>query len=98
MKARDLPKGSGYQKQGYKADDTVPCMYNIMPYMVSTVTRGACDDRDGCGISQSNSEACEDNICSVGATEHDEIENETNSEDAEKRAYLNKRIKQMKRK
>jgi hypothetical protein len=98
MKARDLPKDSGYRKQGYKADDTVPCMFNILPYMVSTVTRGACDDKDGCGIDNSNSNLCEDNKYDVGTTEHDETENETNPEDAKKRAYLEKRVKQMKRK
>ena len=95
MKARDLPKGCGYQKQGFKADDTVPCMFNIMPYMVSTVTRGACDDKDGCGIENSS---CDNNNYSVGTTEQDEIEDENKPEDAERRAYLEKRMKQFKRK
>ena len=98
MKARDLPKGSGYKKAGYKADDTVPCAYNIMPYMLSTVTKGVCNDKDGCGIKNSNSDSCEDNNCSVSVIEQDETENENNSENAERRAYLNKRLKQMKRK
>lgn len=98
MKARDLPKGSGYKKAGYNADDTVPCMYNILSYMVSTVTRGACDDKDGCGIENGNSNSCEDNNCNVGTTKQDETENENNPENAEKRAYLEKRIKQIKRK
>ena len=100
MKAKDLPKGSGYTKAGYKADDTVPCMYNIQPYMVSTVTRGACDDKDGCGIENSNSESCEDNNCNVGATEQDEEKNKLSSDDyinQRKREYLNERLKQLRK-
>lgn len=99
VKARDLPKDSHYQQNGYKADDTVPCAFNIMPYMLSTVTRGMCDDKKGCGIKNSNSDSCEDNNCVVGATPQDqETKNETNSENVERKAYLNKRIKQIKEK
>ena len=50
VEARELPKGAGYGKAGYAAGDLVPCMTNIQPFMVSTVTQGACNDKDGCGI------------------------------------------------
>jgi len=53
IEARKLPKGCGYGRAGYNADDLVPCMASIQPFMVSTVTRGACDDKNGCGIKQS---------------------------------------------
>ena len=96
IKAEDLGvKPSEYKKQGYVKGDTVPCMFDIQPYMVSTVTRGACDDKDGCGIENSN---CEDNNCDIGAVSQDNKKNETNPEDAERKAYLVKRVKQMKRK
>jgi hypothetical protein len=99
VKARDLPKGSHYQQNGFKADDMVPYAFNIMPYMLSTVTKGMCNDKDGCGIKNSTSDSCEDNTCDTGSVSQDqETGNEDNSEDVERKAYLNKRIKQMKRK
>ena len=55
IQARDLPKGSGYSHNGYKADDLVPCFKDIQPFMVSTVTMGACNDMDGCGIENGKS-------------------------------------------
>lgn len=93
-KARDLPKGAHYKQNGYKADDMVPCAVKIKPYMVSTVTKGMCDDKLGCGIKNS----CEDNECGVGTTPQNEETTEDNPEDAKKRAYLDKRLKQFKRK
>lgn len=98
IKARDLPKNSHYQKNGFKADDTVPCVFNIQPFMVSTVTKGMCNDKDGCGIKNSNSGSCEDNTCGTGSVPQDEETTEESPENAERRAYLDKRIKQMKRK
>lgn len=65
VQARDLPKDSRYGYNGYKADDQVPCMVNIRPFMVSTVSQGACNDKDGCGIKQSNSETCDDGSCTT---------------------------------
>jgi len=53
VEARELPKGCGYGKAGYKAGDFVPCMVDIQPFMVATVTQGACNDKDGCGIGNS---------------------------------------------
>lgn len=98
-KARDLPKAAHYQKNGFKADDMVPCAINIQPFMLSTVTKGMCSDKDGCGIKNSDSSSCENNICDMGSVSQDqETGNEDNSEDVERKAYLNKRIKQMKRK
>ena len=84
IEARELPKGSHYKKHGLKADDAVPYMYDLVPVAVSTVYRGACNEKDGCGIKHG---------CSINK---DEEKNEEKPEDAEKRAYLEKRIKQLK--
>jgi len=50
MQASDMPQDSNYAESGYSKDDMIPCMVDLKPYMVSTVTRGACDDKKGCGI------------------------------------------------
>lgn len=59
VEARKLPKNSRYGANGYRADDLVPCMVEIKPLMVSTVTKGTCDDKKGCGIKHS----CENGTC-----------------------------------
>jgi len=90
--ARELPTNSGYRKAGYKADDLVPCMTNIMPFMVSTVTRGTCDDKKGCGIKQS----CDDGSCALD--KEDNLENETMDSEQVKKSIeaKNKQIKYFK--
>ena len=99
MKAEDLGvKPSEYKNQGYAKGDTVPCMFDIQPYMVSTVTRGACDDKDGCGIPQGNSDVCEDNNCNVSITEQDKTKEKTSNKDVEKLKYYRKRISKLTKK
>lgn len=65
IEARKLPKNSGYGRNGYKADDLVPCMTNIRPFMVATVTHGVCDDKNGCGIKHSANDTCPNCSCDV---------------------------------
>jgi len=94
IEARKLPKDSRYGANGYKADDLVPCMVNIQPFMVSTVTKGACDDKRGCGIKQS----CEDGTCESNNEENSEISVEVKVVDLEKSIKENdKKIKLLKR-
>jgi len=91
IKAKDLPKDSHYKKNGYRTEDDVPCMTKIIPFMVSTVMRGACNDKDGCGIKHGDD--CKDNSCKVGSTEQpDEIDN---PEITKRKDYLNKRLKSL---
>lgn len=71
IEARKLPKGCGYGRAGYKADDIVPCMVDIRPFMVATVTQGACNDKDGCGIG---------NSCKTNDTDTNEATDETKIE------------------
>lgn len=80
VEARKLPKGCGYGKAGYKADDLVPCMVNIHPFMVSTVTKGACNDKDGCGINNS----CETSDTDTPKTTDEEKPKGVNVEEVDK--------------
>lgn len=59
MKARDLPKGVNYKEQGYKKDDMVEYIYDIQPQALSTVLKGACNDKTGCGIGIQHNEDSE---------------------------------------
>ena len=50
IKAKELPKGVDYKIEGYKKDDFIPYICDIQPQALSTVLKGACDDKKGCGI------------------------------------------------
>lgn len=50
IKAKDLPEGVNYSDYGYGKDDYVEYIYDIQPEALSTVFRGACTDKDGCGV------------------------------------------------
>lgn len=91
VEAKKLPKNSHYGKNGFKADDLVPCMIDIQPFMVSTVTKGACNDKDGCGIKNS----CEDGNCNL-KNNGEEKKVEVSPEDVRRKAYLEKRLKDLK--
>lgn len=89
IEARKLPKNSHYGKNGYKADELVPCMTELRPVAVSTVFKGACNDKDGCGIRNN----CESGNCNVNKKEN---KNELSPEIAKRKAYLEKRLKEFK--
>ena len=88
VRASSLPEGSNYSAYGYKADDMVDYIYDVRPRALSTVLQGLCGDKQGCGIATNNSE-CEDGSCVIPLEESPK----GNKEDAEKRAYLEKRLK-----
>lgn len=56
VKASELPKGVNWKEQGYKKDDLVEYIYDIQPQALSTVLKGACNDKNGCGIGIQNNE------------------------------------------
>lgn len=91
IEARKLPKNSRYGANGYKADDLVPCMTNIIPFMVSTVTHGTCDDKKGCGIKQS----CNDGSCENDSQGLEEITKSV-EEKNKQIAYYKNRLKSLK--
>jgi len=57
VRASDLPKGVNYQAYGYSEGDMVLYVYDIKPQALSTVFRGVCNDKNGCGIGKSYSES-----------------------------------------
>jgi len=56
IKANELPEGTDYKSEGYSDNDLVPILTDVEPVCVSTVLRGRCDDKDGCGIQDSFSQ------------------------------------------
>lgn len=60
---KELPNGTDYKSEGYSSDDLVPVLTNVEPVCVSTVLRGRCDDKDGCGVRNDNT--CLDGTCDV---------------------------------
>lgn len=104
--AKELPMGSGYRLAGYTANDLVPCMVDIRPFMVSTVTMGSCNDKDGCGIGNAektdDTDTCNDGTCNVtvnidkegkNVEEIDRLEEEKSKQ---KIKYFKDRIKSLK--
>jgi len=48
--ASTLPSNVPWKKEGYNKNDLVPILNTIEPICVSTVLRGRCDDKGGCGL------------------------------------------------
>ncbi len=86
VKANDLPAGSNYEAYGYSKDDYVSYIYDVIPRGLSTVLKGICNDKQGCGMATNNS----DNTCQKP------VVIEENNKDDEKRAYIEKRLKRFK--
>ena len=86
VRASSLPEGSNYSAHGYKADDMVTYIYDVRPRALSTVLEGLCNDKQGCGIKTKNNSACDDGSCANPSEEKPK----ENTEDAEKRAYIEK--------
>ena len=62
IKADELPEGTDYKSEGYSDSDLVPILTDVEPVCVSTVLRGRCNDKDGCGIRDSCSQDEQDII------------------------------------
>jgi hypothetical protein len=56
VKVSDLPSGVNYEAYGLSKDDYVRYIYDVQPDALSTVFRGACNDKNGCGIGIGHSE------------------------------------------
>jgi len=48
--ASSLPANIPWKKEGFSKDDLVPILNEITPVCVSTVLQGRCNDKDGCGL------------------------------------------------
>lgn len=57
IKVSDLPKDVDYEAYGYDKEDSVQYIYDIKPQALSTVFRGACSDKDGCGIGKNQNQS-----------------------------------------
>lgn len=55
VSTKDLPEGTDFKSEGYNENDLIPVMTDVIPYMVSTVFRGTCSDKNGCGIKHNES-------------------------------------------
>jgi len=67
----ELPKECDWKAEGYGKEDLVPVLVEMQPVCVSTVLRGRCDDKGGCGIRDTDlkdSDSCDCKSC----TEFDE--------------------------
>lgn len=51
----ELPPEANWEAAGFKEDDLVPVLYDVVPVCVSTVLEGRCNDKDGCGIRTTDS-------------------------------------------
>lgn len=60
VKAKELPEGVDYSLAGYKDDDSIPYIYDIEPKALSTVFRGACNDKSGCGIGMTSDDVTDE--------------------------------------
>ena len=89
---------------GFKKDDMILCLSDIMPKALTTCIKGVCDDKKGCGLACSNNmienseEQCKNckeckckNVTSVSGADE-----KINPEDAKKLADLNERIRKLK--
>ena len=60
--AKNLPAGVDYKSEGYSTNDFVPVLANVVPFCVSTVLVGKCNDKDGCGVRNTS---CPDGSCNL---------------------------------
>ena len=60
--AKNLPKEANWKAEGYNKDDLVPVITEVEPVCVSTVLRGRCNDKDGCGVRK---DSCSDDTCGL---------------------------------
>jgi len=72
VKVSDLPKGVDYKAYGLSEDDMVRYIYDIQPDALSTVFRGACDDKKGCGIGKCQAEPEEDSTVANDISEKEQ--------------------------
>jgi len=71
----ELPEGTDYKREGFKEGDKVPVLTNVIPVCVSTVLEGRCNDQDGCGIRDTNSNVAQKDISASEKKLDEKIEN-----------------------
>jgi len=47
---KDLPDDTNFQEYGYTRESMIPCITDVDIQALSTVFKGACTEKDGCGI------------------------------------------------
>jgi len=73
IKVKDLPKGVKYDYgDAPEKDAVIPCIYDIIPQALSTVWKGACSDKDGCGIRTK----CKSGKCDLSEEDYEKRRNE----------------------
>jgi hypothetical protein len=95
VKASDLPEGVNYAAYGLDDDDEVRYLYDIKPQALSTVFRGACDDKLGCGIGKNHSKKVEthDEETEIEKTVKSDEPQKTNEEENIRREEIIKWLK-----
>ena len=62
MRASEL-QGIDLAAHGYNKDDEIDYLYDMDFQALSTVFKGACSDKDGCGIQKQDAPCCQDTGC-----------------------------------
>lgn len=104
MKKDKLPVGV-VVPDGALHGNYVIAMSDIIPFAISTVLKGKCDDVAGCGISTgfaSENDACIDGTCDTNISDNkpelpEDDENSNDKENEERINYLRERIKELKK-
>jgi hypothetical protein len=87
---------------GFKGDETVISLCDIIPKALTTCIKGACDDKKGCGLANNNSvieqtcENCKNCNCGNDKTSVGVADEKMSEADTKKLAELKQRIKQLK--
>lgn len=85
----ELPKECDWKAEGYGKEDLVPVIVEMRPVCVSTVLRGRCDDKGGCGIRNTDSKT-DEHSDSCDCEEHTELDKEIEKKRQELISYLKK--------
>lgn len=87
---------------GFKGDETVISLCDIIPKALTTCIKGACDDKKGCGLANNNSvieqtcENCKNCNCGNDKPSVGVADEKMSEADTKKLAELKQRIKQLK--
>lgn len=88
---------------GFKGDETVLCLCDIIPKALTTCIKGACDDKRGCGLTSKTAIEHTENSCSnykdckcENVTSVNGVDEKRNEQDAKKLADLKERIRKLK--
>lgn len=87
---------------GFKGDETVVSLCDIIPKALTTCIKGACDDKRGCGLANNNTvieqtcESCKNCKCENEKPSVSGADEKMSDEDAKKLADFKERIRKLK--